>query len=121
HLVLKPHGFDFAPHAAMTDTDRDKYCVNRIIGFYQRQPTDLAAYFFAAWRFQHRAALGQPETTLADIAATDGISPKYLATVWSVLTTEPAEVGPLAKLQTMWRELPVPDDKNAEAAKSGCV
>src|SRR5689334_21404071 len=43
HLVLKPHGFDFAPHPAMTDTDRDKYCVNRIIDYYKRQPTDLAA------------------------------------------------------------------------------
>ena len=52
HLVLKPKGFDFAPHTAMTDTDRDKYCVNRIIDFYQRQPTDLADYFLAAWRFR---------------------------------------------------------------------
>ena len=36
HLVLKPDGFAFAPHPAVTDTDRDKYCVRRIIDFYQR-------------------------------------------------------------------------------------
>src|SRR5258708_6863447 len=34
HLVLKPDGFDFAPHSVVTDTDRDKYCVQRIIEFY---------------------------------------------------------------------------------------
>src|SRR5262245_21628436 len=27
HLVLKPQTIDFAPHSAVTDTDRDKYCV----------------------------------------------------------------------------------------------
>src|SRR5439155_17257195 len=88
HLVLKPHGFDFAPHPAMTDTDRDKYCVNRIIAFYQRQPTDLAAYFLAAWKYKHRAALDRPDVTLADIAAAEGVSPKYLATIWSALNEE---------------------------------
>src|SRR5262249_10447682 len=61
HLVLKPQGFDFAPHPAMTDTDRDKYCVKRIVQFYQRQPTDYAAYFVAAWKYKHRAAAGRPE------------------------------------------------------------
>ena len=82
-------GFAFAPHPVVTDTDRDKYCVQRIIDFYQRQPTDFADYFLAAWRFRHRAALGQPDATLADIAAEDGVSPKYLATVWSALTEAP--------------------------------
>ena len=41
HLVLKPDGFAFAPHPVVADTDRDKYCVRRIIDFYQRQRTDL--------------------------------------------------------------------------------
>ncbi len=35
HLVLKPKGFDFAEHPAVTDTDRDNYCVQRIIAFLQ--------------------------------------------------------------------------------------
>ena len=50
----------FAPHPVVTDTDRDRYAVERIVRFYQRQPTDLGRYFHAAWRFQHRAALGKP-------------------------------------------------------------
>ena len=41
HVVLKPDGFVFAPHPAVTDTDRDKYCVKRIIDFYKRHDVDL--------------------------------------------------------------------------------
>src|SRR5205807_5186811 len=37
HVVLKPDGFSFADHPVVADTDRDKYCVRRIIDFYQRQ------------------------------------------------------------------------------------
>ena len=74
HLVLKPDGLAFAPHPVVADTDRDKYCVRRIIDFYQRQRTDYADYFLAAWRFQHRAALGKPDATLADVAAEAGLS-----------------------------------------------
>ena len=33
HLVLKPTGFDFAPHPVLAETDRDKYCILRIIDF----------------------------------------------------------------------------------------
>src|SRR4029079_15104918 len=36
HLVLKPVGFEFAPEPAVTETDRDKYCVQRIVDFYKR-------------------------------------------------------------------------------------
>src|SRR5207249_5929737 len=44
HIVLKPEGFVFAPHPVTTETDRDKYCVKRIIDFYQRQRTDYTDY-----------------------------------------------------------------------------
>jgi hypothetical protein len=119
HLVLKPQGFSFAPHPAMTDTDRDKYCVRRIVDFYQRQPTDFAAYFHAAWRYRHRAALGQPEASLGDVAVAHKVSPKYLATVWSALS-EPFEVGPLARVQAMWRQLPSPGGDDAQAVARDC-
>ena len=52
-----PSGFSFAPYPVVTDQDRDKYAVNRIIDFYKRQPIDYADYFLAAWRYHHRAAL----------------------------------------------------------------
>ena len=56
-----------------------------IIDFYKRQKTDYADYFLAAWRFRHRAALGQPDATLDGFADERGLSRKYLATIWSTL------------------------------------
>ena len=63
HLVLKPHGFSFAPHPVVTETDRDKYCVKRIVQFYAKQPTDLSDYLLAAWRFRQRESTGKREST----------------------------------------------------------
>ncbi len=68
HLVLKPNGFAFATHPVLSETDRDKYCLLRIVDFYKRQPTDLADYFEAAWQFKHRDALGKSDSTLAEIS-----------------------------------------------------
>ena len=120
HLVLKPRGFAFAAHPMVADTDRDKYCVRRIIDFYKRQRTDYADFFLGAWRFQHRERLGKPTVSLADVASEAGISAKYLATVWSLLTESIGEVGPVAAVQSMWRELPPPSDASADAARKAC-
>ena len=96
HLVLKPDGFAFAPHPVVADTDRDKYCVNRIIDFYKRQPTDYADYFLAAWRFQHRAALGKPTATLADVAARGQGQPEVPGDGLGDADGAAEDVGPLA-------------------------
>ncbi|WP_422923474.1 DUF1592 domain-containing protein [Singulisphaera sp. PoT] len=121
HLVLKPDSLAFAPHPMLADTDRDKYCVKSIIDFYARQHTDYADYFLAARRFQHRAALGKPDDTLDAIARSNGLSPKYLATLWSILTNPTEPFGPIAALQVLWHDLPAPADKNEDAAKAGCI
>jgi hypothetical protein len=105
-LVFTPHGLRFAPHPVVTDTDRDKYCVKRIVEFYQRQPTRYADYFFAAWSFRNRESLGKADASLTDIAIEQSVSPKYLAAVWELLTAEAAEIGPLVKLQELWNSLP---------------
>ena len=52
HMVLTPDGFDFAPHTMLVETDREKYAIKRIVDFYERQPTDYADYFEAAWRYR---------------------------------------------------------------------
>jgi hypothetical protein len=51
HMVLLPDGFVFSPHPMLVETDREKYAIKRIVDFYERQPTDYADYFQAAWRF----------------------------------------------------------------------
>ena len=113
HLVLAPDGLAFAPHPVVTDTDRDKYCVNRVIAFYRRQPTDPADYFYAAWRYRQRAG----SSNLAEVAAEEKVSPKYLTTVWNALTEGPEEVGPVAAVRKMFDELPA----DPTAARQGCV
>jgi len=119
-MALTPDGMVFAPYPMLVETDRDKFCIARIVDFYHRQPTDFAAYFEAAWRYKYRAALGRPDGTLASTAADAKVSAKYLAIVWPLLE-EPAaaselEVGPIAKLQGMWRALPQPKAAPADAA-----
>jgi len=121
HLVLLREGFEFAPHPMLAVSDREKYAIQRIVAFYTRQPTDFADYFQAAWRFKHRAALGEPGATLAETARRAKVSPKYLPMVWDVLEGQREEVGPVARLQTMWRMLPRPGDRQGELVREGCV
>jgi mono/diheme cytochrome c family protein len=102
HMVLTPDGINFAPHPMRVETDREKYAIQRILDFYARQPTDYADYFQAAWKFDHRAELGELHATLEAVAAVSKVSPRYLAMVWQLLKEKDA-VGPIATLQEMWR------------------
>lgn len=111
HLVLKPSGFVFAPHPTVTETDRDRYCVQRIIEFYKRHKVDYADYFLAAWRYEHRAAFGRPNVSMREIADETGISAKYLATIWPLMKGSEPEAGPLGEVQTLWWNLPSPAPK----------
>src|SRR5262249_28570658 len=85
HMFLSASGLAFAPHAMLVETDRDRYCIQQIVDFYSRQNTDYADYFHAAWTYKHRAALGTPRSTLADVAAQMKVSAKYLTTIWKAL------------------------------------
>ncbi len=102
HLVLTPTGIDFAPHPVMTDTDRDKYCVNRIIDFYASQNTDYADYFFVLAR-SRTAVPSERETSIARA----GLSTRYAQTLWELLTSSANNDGPVAELRGMWDALPV--------------
>jgi hypothetical protein len=120
HMVLLPGSIDFAPYPMLVETDREKYAIQRIIQFYQRQPTDYADYFQAAWSYQHRATLGKPNATLAAVAAEWEVSPKYLPMVWGILHDKDA-VGPVLKLQKMFQELPTPAEKQPDLLVAKCM
>ncbi len=120
HMFLKPEGFAFSPYPMMVETDRDKYCVQQIINFYHQQDIDYADYFQAAWRFKHRVFLGVPNATLADFAAGAKLSAKYLNTVWTALEGGSEQVGPMVKLQALWRALPGPGLGLPDNARAGC-
>jgi hypothetical protein len=121
HMFLTQDGFTFSPHPMLAATDREKFAIRRIVDFYQRQPTDFADYFHAAWLYRHRVAFGKTRASLADIAVETKVSPKYLALVWEALEQSKEEIGPLAKLQTMWRALPVPKGRQPGLAREGCA
>lgn len=106
HLVLTPTGIDFAPHPVVTVTDRDKYCVHRIIEFYRRQPVDLADYFYSAARLRESK---NAESSLDSFAAEDQVSPKYLRTLWDLLTRTTPDADPLRELRQRFRALPRTD------------
>jgi hypothetical protein len=116
YLILTPRGIVFAPYPVINDTDRDKFCVNRIVQFYRRQPVDYAEYFFAAWLHQNRAA-GKGAPSLDDIAREQNISPRYLGTIWTMLNKPGAKIGPTAALLAMWDRLPADSNQTAEARR----
>ncbi len=115
HALLTPDGFTFAPFPVLTDTDRDKFCVRRIIDFYLSQPTDSADYFRAAWRYRYGIA-----KTLADASAAERVSPKYLATLWEVLGKPGEETGPLAALRALFDALPSPEMGRPDVVQLRC-
>ena len=136
HIVFTPDGFRFAPYPMTSIEDGDKYAVHRIVDFYKRQGAsfatrydtymaqtlDYADFFAAAWRFQNRGALGRGDATLADFAKDAKISPKYLTTLWMTLTTPGGDIGPIAALQTRWKNLPTPSaGKEPAALRENCV
>ena len=93
NVVLKPGGIAFAAHPMLVETDRDKYCVQKIIDFYGRYSVDLADYFEAALRLKRGQPIDNPR-----------VSAKYAALVLRTLDGPKEDIGPLAKLQAMWPE-----------------
>ena len=120
HAVLTPDTINFSPNPMLVETDRDKYSIQRILNFYAQQPTDYADYFEAAWRFRYRVALGKPRATLASVATESKVSPKYLPKVWQILHDQNA-VGPILKLQRLWKALPSPAAKQPDLVHAKCV
>jgi hypothetical protein len=77
---------------------------------------------YVAWEYRHRAALGQPRATLADLAAREGITARFAQHVLRVLE-RPSLGYPSSEVAARWRKLPAPtsDRKSSEAAaRAGC-
>ena len=79
--------------------------------------------FYAAWRFRHRVALGEPRLTLEAAAAAEGLSARFIQHIWSVLDhaqpTYPASV-----VVEAWRKLPAPESRLTpeleKTVRAGC-
>lgn len=120
HLVLKPDGFDFAPHPVVVETDRDKYAVRRIIDFYERQNVQLADYFLAAWKHKHRTESDDQDAAIRRLARQNGLSPRYLSTICRILSGDDPAVGPLAEIRERFAALPSPAADDEAAVLAAC-
>ncbi|HUQ90496.1 MAG TPA: DUF1592 domain-containing protein [Bryobacteraceae bacterium] len=89
------------------------------------RPYGLEKYgkaFFVAWNYRHRAALGQSKANLKDLAAGEGIAPRFAQHIWNVLH-KPDLGYPLSAVVDRWRKLPAPGSHikaASAAARAGC-
>ncbi len=82
------------------------------------KPYGLERYakaFHAAWRYQHRAALGQPNATLASIANAEGLSVRFVEHIWAVLH-QPSASYPTSDVVARFRKFPSPSSPGAVKA-----
>lgn len=107
---------------------RDIYAANgfRTVSGEGGTPFGLDQYgkaFFVAWRYQHRAALGEPAATVADLARREGVSVRFAEHIWATMN-RPSLGYPASEVAARWRKLPAPgpDPKAGEAAaRSACT
>lgn len=124
HMLLTPDGIRFAPFPVVTDTDRDKYCVQRIVDFYRRHEVRIEDYLLASWRVRMQATAQGPQQMFDQWidaeAAAASLSPRYLRTVWSAVNDNRRTLGPLAELKQRWQSLPL-DPSEVDNVRRACV
>lgn len=118
HAVLTPGEILFAPYPVVAETDRDKFCVQRIVDFYQRHRVDYGQYFLTLWKYQYREQAGKESWTLKDFAEESRLSAKYAELLWQMLHSQNA-IGPQKELQEAWAKLPS-DIAQIENSRSAC-
>lgn len=118
HAVLTPKEILFAPYPVVTETDRDKFCVQRIVDFYEKHRVDYGQYFLMLWRYQYREQAGKNLWTLRDFAEESHLSAKYADLLWQMLQSKNA-IGPQKELQEAWAKLPS-DVAQIESSRSAC-
>jgi uncharacterized protein DUF1592/uncharacterized protein DUF1588/uncharacterized protein DUF1587/uncharacterized protein DUF1585/uncharacterized protein DUF1595 len=77
--------------------------------------------FFVAWQYQHRDALDKANASLASLATDEGLPPRFVEHVWSVLNQKAASF-PTSDIVSRWRKLPAPQiaDGTLGEARKAC-
>jgi hypothetical protein len=84
-----------------------------------------AKALYVAWRYRHRAALGESNVTLKDLAAREGISIRFAQHISTVMNNSSLGYPP-SEVAARWRKLPAPGadgpvNGTADgAARAGC-
>ncbi|WP_430451153.1 DUF1592 domain-containing protein [Rhodopirellula europaea] len=116
HMAITPSGLEFSPHPVITPTDRDKFCVNRIIDFYRQQNTEISDHLFVVWKNQQASSA----TSLDEQCQQHGVSAKYCRVLDDLLQAEQDDdeqpaIGPIVALKQMWNEVAQKDLTDSEA------
>ena len=102
---------------------------NRLQGAYERafelaSPERAGGYLMAAWEYEHRAALGRPDVTIAEVTRRQpGPLAAPVVGKWHALLTkgDEATVGRyLAWVAQQWRALPAPPAADPQAVRDTC-
>jgi len=114
-------------------TGRELSAISRIKRIYEQHgfrtaagegaiPFGLDLYpraMFVAWQYRNRAALGVADTTIAELAAKEGLSVRFCEHVHTVLAA-PARSFPLAAIVQQWQSLSPPDRATAAEIRTAC-
>ena len=76
--------------------------------------------FYAAWQYRHREALELDGVTLDRLAAREGLSPRFLQHVWSVLQTDDPSY-PTSEVLAQFAALPNPGAESEDAVRKACT
>lgn len=123
HLLLQTDGIRFAPYPVVSETDRDKLYVHRIVDFYRRQPTVLWRYLFAVSKIERRVGQGDSlDVACLGVADSEGLSPKYLRIIAErVLGLGSGNylVGPWAQVRERYKST-ISQELDADRCRGAC-
>ncbi len=121
HVLLTPTRLEFAPHPVVTFADQKKLTEQAILRFYEQHQVDYASYLAAARSYRHRPA-NRKAATIEDWAVAHALSPKYLRSLWDVLSAETSDdTFFVRQLRERWIALPNPGDGQSDFKGPGVV
>lgn len=127
HAVIGAGPLEFFPHPGQSGFEVS--AITRIKEIYSAhgirtvsgeggRPFGLEKYgkaLFVAWQYKHRAALGEANVPLKDLAMREGITHRLSQHIWQVVNN-PALGYPSSEAAARWRKLPAPEAGKTNAA-----
>jgi mono/diheme cytochrome c family protein len=132
HAVIGSGPLEFFSHPGKTGFElsaitriREIYAANgfRTVSAEGGRPFGLEKYgkaLYVAWRYKHRAALGEADITVHQLAAREGITARFAEHIWEVVNR--SSLGyPSSEVVSRWRGLPAPNAGNDAAGNETMV
>ncbi len=106
----------FTPPTAAGSEGEDKEASS-----FDSRLVNIGEYLYIAWQYQHRAELGRPHVTLAELAAeTDGRCIPIVAERWVALLAKPDGMGHVSRYLQLFDAIPGPTATSPAQAREWC-